>query len=175
MIDLDALADVLGLPEESAMPLAHRAAVALERRHRPGVHLAATVQGAANDEEVWWRVRTAGAAAYEDLNRVTEEGAEAIALSLACSHRAWRIERRLQSRLAEGADWLMVDPSTGSEVVLEVGGTDEQDLADLFARKIAQARRSPFAAVGTAAACVVRFREPRANLWSDDGPRRAEP
>ena len=170
MIDLDALADELGLPEETVTPLVHRAAVALERRHPSGVHLVGTVQGAAIDEEVHWRPRMPNAAAYEDLNRVTEEGAEAIALSLACTHRGWRIERRLQARLAEGADWLMVDPSTGSEVILEVGGTDEQDLAKLFDRKIAQARRSPFAALGIPAACVVRFLEPSTRLWSDDGP-----
>lgn len=104
-----------------------------------------------------------------------EEGAEAIALSLARSHRAWRIERRLQSRLSEGADWLMVDGSTGSDVVLEIAGTDEQDLAEVFARKIEQSRRSPFAAFATPAACVVRFLEPSATLWSDDGSRRVEP
>lgn len=175
MIDLRALASALGLPEESAMPLAHRAAVALERRHRPGVHLTGTVQGSAIDEEVQWRARTPHAAIYEDLNRVTEEGAEAIALSLACSHCAWRIERRLQSRLAEGADWLMVDAITGSEVLLEVGGTDKQGLTDLFTRKIDQARRSPFAAVSTPAACVVGFAKPSAKLGSDDGPHRSEP
>ena len=105
---------------------------------------------------------------------MTEEGAEALALAVACSHRAWRIERRLQARLAEGADWLMFDQSTGSEVILEIGGTDEQDLVSLFARKIAQARRSPFASVGTPAACVVRFLEPSVKLWSDDEPRPAE-
>lgn len=175
MIDLDALASMLGMPEESAAPLAHRAAVALERRHQPGSHLVGTVQRATIDEELHWRPRHPNASAYEDLNRVTEEGAEAIALSLACSHRAWRIERRLQARLAEGADWLMVDPSTNAEVVLEIGGTDEQGLESLFDRKIAQARRSPFAGVGTPAACVVRFVEPTAKLWSDDGPRRTEP
>ena len=175
MIDLDALAGALGLPEETVAPLVHRAAVALERRHPPGVHLVGSVQGAPIDEEIRWRPRQPNAAAYQDLNRVTEEGAEAIALSLACTHRGWRVQRRLQARLAEGADWLMVDPSTRVEVVLEVGGTDEQDLETLFDRKIAQARRSPFAAVGTPAACVVRFLQPSAKLRSDDGPRRPEP
>ena len=175
MIDVDALAGTLGLPEETAAPLAHRAAVALERRHAPGVRLAGTDQGAAIDEELRWRQRQPNASGYEDLNRVIEEGAEAIALALACSRRSWRIERRLQARLAEGADWLMVDPYTSAEVVLEIGGTDEQGLESLFDRKIAQARRSPFAGVGTPAACVVRFVEPTATLWSDDGPRRTEP
>jgi hypothetical protein len=82
-----------------------------------------------------------------------------------------QVERRLQSRRAEGADWLLLDRSTGSKVVLKVGGTDEQDLNALLARKIEQAKRSPFSSRGTPAACVVRFLEPRAILWSDDGPR----
>jgi hypothetical protein len=175
MINLDALAGVLDLPEETVAPLAHRAAVALERRHSPGVSLLGTVQGKAISEEIRWRHRHAKASTYEDLNRATEEGAEAIALCLACSHRSWRVERRLQSRLSESADWLMLDPSTGAEVVLEIGGTDEQGIDRLFDVKIAQARRSPFAGVSAPAACVVRFVEPSAKFWSDDGPRRAEP
>ena len=175
MIDLEALADAAGLPEDAAAPLAHRAAVALERRHRPGVRLTGALRGAALDEELQWRPRSAEAAAYEDVNRVTEEGAEAIALSLACSRCSWRVERRLQSRLAEGADWLMRDVTTGASVVLEVGGTDVQDRAALLGRKIEQARRSPFAAYATPAACVVRFLEPSVELWTDDGPRRSEP
>jgi hypothetical protein len=82
-----------------------------------------------------------------------------------------QVERRLQSRRAEGADWLLLDRSTGSKVVLKVGGTDEQDLNALLARKIEQAKRSPFSSRGTPAACVVRLFEPRAVLWNDDGPR----
>jgi len=134
-----------------------------------------TVQAAAIDEEIRWRPRQPSASKYEDLNRVAEEGAEALGLALACAHRGWRIERRLQARLAEKADWLMVDPSTSADVILEIGGTHEQDLEALFERKIAQARRAPFAAVGTPAACVVRFIDPSAKLWSNDGPERAEP
>jgi len=170
MIDLETLTDVLGLPEECVTPLAHRAAVALERRHRPGVHLTGVVHGSAIDEEIRWRPRTLGAAAYEDMNRVTEEGAEAIGLALACSKSTSRITRRLQARLAEGADWLMSDPS-GSTIVLEIGGTDEQDLEALLARKVEQARRSPFSERGRPAACVVRFLEPMVELWVDESRR----
>jgi hypothetical protein len=82
VIDLEALTNVLGMPEETVTPLAHRAAVALERRHQPGVHLTGMIRGTAIDEEIGWRLRTRGAAAYEDINRVTEEGAEAIGLAL---------------------------------------------------------------------------------------------
>lgn len=175
MIDLDSLALSVGVPEDTATPLVHRAAVALERRHRPGVHLTGAVRGAAIDEELRWRVRTPGAAAYEDISRVTEEGAEAIGLAVACSTRAWRVERRLQARLAEGADWLVTNALTGATMVLEIGGTDEQDIEALLTRKIEQARRSPFSERGTPAACVIRFLEPSVRMHVDDGPRRTEP
>jgi hypothetical protein len=175
MIDLDSLGALIGVPADTATPLAHRAAVALERRHHPGVHLTGTVRDAVVDEELGWRLREPHTATYEDMNRVTEEGAEAIGLALACSKCEWRIARRLQARLAEGADWLMTDVSTGRMMVLEIGGTDEQDIEALLARKIAQARRSPFAERGTPAACVVRFLDPSVRMKVDDGPRGTEP
>lgn len=171
MIDLDGLAVAVGLPSEAGSVLGYRAVVALQRRHRPGVRLKGEVPGKQLDEELRWKEREAEASSYEDMNRVTEEGAEAIALALACSSGALVVERRLQSRLAEGADWLLRDPQTGSKVVLEVGGTDEQNLTALLERKVAQARRSPFSARSTPAACVVRFLEPRAILWRDHGDR----
>lgn len=171
MIDLDSLAVEVGLPSEAGSALAYRAVIALQRRHRPGVRLTGEMPGRKLDKELRWKVRDAAASSYEDMNRVTEEGAEAIALALACSDGPLVVERRLQSRLAEGADWLLRDRLTGSRVVLEVGGTDEQDLAALLERKVAQARRSPFSSKSAPAACVVRFLEPRAILWRDDGDR----
>lgn len=174
MIDLDALAASIGVPADSAMPLVHRAAVALERRHGPGVHLTGTVGGAVVDEELRWRPRAPGAATYEDINRVTEEGAEAIGLALAASKCAWRVQRRLQARLTEGADWLMTDTLSGATMVLEIGGTDEQDIETLLGRKIEQARRSPFSERGIPAACVIRFQGPTVRMEIDHEPRGTE-
>src|SRR5215207_6327381 len=119
MIDLEELAALLGVPNDTATPLAHRAAVALERRHQPGVRLTGSVRGSVIDEELRWRPRVPDGGVYEDINRVTEEGAEALGLALACSTCAWRVERRLQARLAEGADWLMIDQLSGATMVLE--------------------------------------------------------
>ena len=167
MIDLEALASMVGVPEDNATPLVHRAAVALERRHSPGVHITGTVADAVFDEELHWRPRAPAAATYEDINRVTEEGAEAIALALASSKCAWRVQRRLQARLSEGADWLMTDTLSGATIVLEIGGTDEHDIEALLDRKIAQARRSPFSERGIPAACVIRFREPTVRMQID--------
>jgi hypothetical protein len=175
VIDLEGLAEVVDLPGDSAAPLIHRAAVALERRHRPGVRLSGDLQDVPIDEELRWRERGLGIAPYEDVTKATEEGAEALALALAGALRSWRVVRRLQQQHREGADWLMLDITTGNRVILEVGGTDEQNLATLLQRKLDQARGSPFAASATPAACVVRFLEPSAKLWADDDSRRPEP
>ena len=169
MIDLEELASLTGIAPESAGPLASRCAIALERRHRPGVVLNGNASGHEISEELIWRERRSGEV-HEDWNRVTEEGAEAIALALAAARHSWRVRRRLQSRLAEGADWLLADEN-GSSVILEIGGTDERDLDGLLEQKVAQVRRSPFVSRSRAAACVVRFLEPRAQLWSGDEPR----
>jgi hypothetical protein len=159
-----------GLPKESAGALALRARVALERRHSPGVILEATVQGVAEREEIRWRKLPARVSVTEDHLRVTEEGAVAIALALSARHCRWRVVRILQSRLGEGADWLMVDASK-QRVVLEIGGTDEGHLGRLLSMKTEQARKSLFSRHAKAAACVVRFAEPRALLQSDHEPR----
>jgi hypothetical protein len=173
VIDLDRLALLVGLPAKSAAGLTFRSALALQRRHRPGVQLVGEVDGRALDEELQWREQQPllELSSHEDFNRVTEEGAEAIALALAGSMCAWRVIRRLQSRLSEGADWLLSNERNGASLVLEVGGTDQGELKALLARKIDQARRSPFSERGRPAACVVRFLEPRAILWSEDEPR----
>ena len=171
MIDLDDLERLCpGLPKESAGPLALRACVALERRHAPGVVLGATIHGAPEREEIRWSKLPDSVAPTQDALRVTEEGAIAIALALSARHCRWRVVRCLQARLGEGADWLMIDASK-RRIVLEVGGTDEGSLGALLSVKTEQARGSIFARHGRAAACVVRFVEPRALLQSDHEPR----
>jgi hypothetical protein len=170
-IDLEALHATTGLREDSAIVLELRAAVALQRRHRSGVRLIGDIRAERIDEEIVWRERASDIAVHEDFNRATEEGAEAIALALAGVRCSWRVRRRLQSTLAERADWLLVDPATGAKILLEVAGTDAGDLGALLKKKIIQARSSPFSESSTPAACVVRFFEPQAIFWSDDGPR----
>lgn len=171
MIDLDDLEGLCpGLPKESAGPLVLRACVALERRHSPGVALDATVHGVSEWEEIRWSRLPAGVASTQDHLRVTEEGAVAIALALSARHCRWRVVRCLQSRLGEGADWLMAD-AFERRVVLEVGGTDEGSLGALLSMKAEQARSSIFSRSGKPAACVVRFVEPRALLQSDHEPQ----
>ena len=50
--------------------------------------------------------------------------------------------------------------ATGDRVLLEIAGTDKGSLGSLLRAKLAQVRGSPIDLPG--AACVVRFREPRA-------------
>lgn len=146
-----------------------RAVVALQRRHRPGVKLSGTMRGKNLRQTLKWTERPAQLAQMEDFNRVTEEGAEALALALTGGRCGWKVKRRLQSRLSEGADWLMV--SGAGEVIVEVGGTDEGDLEALCKRKVSQAQGASWPKGTARAACVVRFVEPKVLLWSSDGAR----
>ncbi|WP_434041898.1 MULTISPECIES: hypothetical protein [Sorangium] len=143
MIDLEDVANLCpGLPAESAGPLAFRAVIALQRRHRPGVSLTGTVRGQSLHEALKWKDRPPHLARMEDFNRSTEEGAEALGLALAGRRCGWRVKRRLQSRLSEGVDWLMVEGTR--QVVVEMGGTDEGDLEALYKRKVSQAQAAPW-------------------------------
>ena len=169
MIDLDDVAGLCpGLHAASAEPLAFRAVIALQRRHQPGVKLSVTMRGKDLREPLKWKERPAELAQMEDLNRVTEEGAEAIALALAGRRCGWSVKRRLQSRLSEGADWLMV--SGACKVIVEVGGTDDGDLDGLYRRKIKQAQQASWPARAARAACVARFVEPKVLFWRSDDP-----
>lgn len=57
MIDLDAIAAKVGLPEEAGTILGYRAVIALQRRHQPGVRLAAALSGGLIEEELRWKER----------------------------------------------------------------------------------------------------------------------
>lgn len=171
MIDLDQLGHLHpDLPDELAGALVMYGSVALERqRHAPGVDFVASIRGRTVNETLVWRVRSANDAQMVDINRVTADGAECLALLIVGLHCSWRAVRRLQWRLGEGADWLVEEAASGEGIVLEVSGTDEGPLEPRIRKKKAQAQ----AAAGAchAAACVVRFLEPTATLWNDHDPR----
>ena len=173
-IDLDALGKLHpDLPGEVAGIMALGAAIALQRRHEPGVVLAVALPGKPSEhEELVWKTPDANAAVMVDEKRATEDGAEAIAFGIVGHHRPrWRLVRRLQSRQGEGADWLFaVDPS-GDRVVLEISGTDAGSVGGRETLKRAQAASSP--AATRAATCVVRFLDPKASFWESepDEPR----
>lgn len=168
-IDLEDLSSSTGLPRRSAAVLAFRAGIALGRRHRPGVLMVATVEDEDLHVELRWEAPEDAEKSHQESNRVTEEGAEGLALALVCSSGGWRVVRRLQSVDQERADWLL---SNGREsLLLEVGGTDRQPLATLLKTKLEEARSSPLADRAAPAACVVRFLEPTAHYRRDHDPR----
>src|SRR5207245_6631586 len=77
-----------------------------------------------------------------DHNRITEDGAEAVALALAHRHRAWRVIRRMQRE--EHADWLLEDTAGGGRqvVALEVSGVDRGSIVAWLAETVAQVAKS---------------------------------
>jgi hypothetical protein len=159
-LDLTLLREVHPLlPESTAAELVHRAALALQRRHRPGVQLTATVDGVVTTGSIAWTACSPTDADQLDRHRVTEDGAEAVALSLVHAERGWTVRRRLQR--GEHADWLLRDDRQ-QLVALEISGTDDGDDAVRMQEKLAQVLRNDDAT--QRAACVVRFREPRATL-----------
>jgi hypothetical protein len=149
--------------------MAFGAAVALGRRHEPGVLLAVDLAGRTITAELVWRKRDAANADKIDAKRATEDGAEGVALGIVGHYRPrWRLVRRLQSRRGERADWLFAG-ADGAWIVLEISGTDVGAFGSRENEKRAQAASSNVAR--RAAVCVVRFLEPRASWWESDGPR----
>jgi hypothetical protein len=160
MIDLGDLRSYHpGLADALADALTHHAAIALQRRHRPGVEFAISVNGESIREPVTWRSTTEGDALMVDERRATEEGAECIALALVGRFRQWRIVRRLQP--GESADWLLANEA-GQRVVLEISGTDGGPFNPRVRQKRGQAAVA--STRGLPAVSVVRFLEPRAIL-----------
>jgi hypothetical protein len=104
-----------------------------------------------------WEKRPAADALQLDYHRVTEDGAEAVALALVHSSRSWVVLRRLQRE--EHADWLLRETTSRRLVALEVSGTDEGDEDARLSAKLAQVAQST--AARKRAACVVGFLAPR--------------
>jgi hypothetical protein len=161
MLDLDALRMYHEtLPVWLADALASYAAIALQRRHQPGVKLSLKLGANQVDESLLWRTRPNTTTV--DEKRATEDAAECVALAIVGQHTRWQIIRRLQSGRGEGADWLMHDIDSGGDVVLEISGTDEGTFEARVRKKRAQANLA--ASRGKPAASVVRFLEPKAML-----------
>mgnify|MGYP001548398642 CR=1 FL=1 len=172
MIDFDAVdPSVLGLPLSVWRTLNSRVVLALQRHHRPDVKLVGLVESEEVTIELRWTPVELEREKLEDIKRVTEDGAEAIALVLACNGTDWKVSRRLQSDLGEGADWLLVNVKTGDFLALEVSGTDDGDLVALFNKKMEQAVSSMISPRSASTACVVRFQEPRVMKHTDHEPR----
>lgn len=148
-----------GLPAETASEYAHCGALALQRRHVPGVVAVIAVGTDTLQAAIEWTPRPADDAEQKDANRVTEDGAEAVALALVKHAWGWTVRRRLQQ--GEFADWLMVDRAK-RKVALEVSGMDDGDVSGRMRRKLDQVRQCSVAP--ERAACVVCFRIPEISV-----------
>jgi hypothetical protein len=157
------------LAVQVASNLCFNAALALQRRHKPGVSLSAQVRGAKCAHVVTWQLVPEAARAQVDEHRETEDGAEAIALGLAHEACRWVVRRRLQRR--QRGDWLLVELGSDRRVVFEVGGLDTGSLTTKLKGELAQVRQSPLPY--DRAACVVRFADVQATLVIEAYPCRA--
>jgi hypothetical protein len=159
MIALDALlAGHPRLEDWQAKAYVAAAAVALQRRHSPGVLLTMTVNGHETPEVLTWNRHPESTAMMVDPKRATEDGAECIALAFISQRRQWRVIRRLSA--GDHVDWLVEDPTDRRKIVLEISGTDEGSLSGRMRAKRAQAALA--AKKGIPVVFVVRFLEPRA-------------
>ena len=151
------------LPVDVALSMVARAAFALERNgHVPGVRLSLDVERVTTDALISWPPADLSKTDQHDHNRITEDGAEAVALAAAHQHRAWRVVRRMQRE--EHADWLLEDTGGSRQrvVALEVSGVDRGSIGARLSDNLAQVAKS--VDVDQRWAGVVGFEKPVAAL-----------
>lgn len=151
------------LPVDVALLLVTRAALGLGRNgHASGVGISLDIQRVLSRGLLAWPGADLGEIDHHDSKRITEDGAEAVALVLAHLHGGWRVRRRLQQR--ENADWLLEGPGNGRRRVaaLEVSGVDRGSIASRLRDKLQQVARCRD--VDQRWAGVVGFEKPRAAL-----------
>jgi len=165
-IDLACLRDMHPrLPPDMAQIMVTRAALGLQRnKHSSGAALHIDVETVVLRCILRWPDADLRTAKQHDFNRITEDGAEAIALAVAHKTKTWRVVRRMQRE--EYADWLLEHREGGARelVALEVSGVDRGDIAVRLGEKMDQVARSRD--VDQRWAGVVGFQKPKAALQS---------
>ena len=165
-IDLSLLREMHArLPNDLVLVMVGRAALALGRNnHSSGVAFSIDLDKTITNCKLSWLNAELGDMVQHDYNRVTEDGAEAIALAVAHRHRGWQVIRRMQRE--EHADWLLEDVGeNGRQVVaLEVSGVDRGSIAARLSQKLIQVAKS--LDVDQRVAGVVGFEEPTTALHS---------
>lgn len=168
-IDLADLCDMHPrLPVDMAVVLVLRAALGLQRNnHSLGAKLQVAIESVGLCYVLTWPPADLGTAEQHDFRRITEDGAEAVALAVAQKTRAWRVVRRMQRE--EYADWLLEYQDKGARklVAFEVGGTDHGSIANCLREELAQVAKSTD--VDQRWAGVVGFKQPQAALQSVKG------
>lgn len=171
-IDLSAFREMHpALPEDLALAMIGCAALSLERSgHVTPVDLRLDVDRAASQARLAWPRSDHDFLAQHDSKRLTEDGAEAIALALGHRSRGWRVVRRMQQ--GESADWLLEEPgqTTGRRIALEVSGVARGTITSRLTEKLKQVAESED--VDQRWAGVVGFEEPVAALRSSKVEKR---
>ena len=148
-----------------ALVMVGRAAMALGRNnHSSGVAFSLNFEKVVTNCRLSWSSADLGEMVQHDHNRITEDGAEAVALVVAHRHRGWRVLRRMQRE--EHADWLLEDVGeNGRQIVaLEVSGVAQGSITTRLSQKLVQVAKS--LDVDQRWAGVVGFEEPTAALHS---------
>lgn len=131
-------------------------ALALQRAgHTSPVRTEVDHDGLQSAADIEWLSQDLALLNVLDGNRVTEDGAEAVALTYANSKTGWVVKRRLQRR--ESADWLMHNEV--GWLALEVSGTIAGDPVARLKEKKEQVARCTLA-VDDRLAIVVAFDRP---------------
>jgi hypothetical protein len=106
------------------MDLAKSGGLALQRAgHASPVRAGIDHDGLNATAEIEWLAQSLTLLEVLDSNRITEDGAEAVALSYVNCKAGWVVKRRLQR--GESADWLL--HNDGGSLALEVSGTAAGD------------------------------------------------
>ncbi len=158
------------LPEDLVLVMTARAALGLQRNgHGSPAAISLDLERVVTQGVLSWASSDLASLDQHDYNRVTEDGAEAVALALAHRDRGWRVVRRMQRE--EHADWLLEKTSEGTRqvVALEVSGVDRGEIAPRLAEKLGQVANSED--VDQRWAGVVGFEEPAAALHSTKARR----
>ena len=130
-------------------------ALALERAgHSSPVRSETEHDGQMDHVDIEWLSQEATVLGILDPHRVTEDGAEAVALSYTHGIGQWLVKRRL--RRGEYADWLL--QADGRSLALEVSGTTTNDARSRLQEKKEQVERCTLPA--TRMAVVVAFAQP---------------
>lgn len=123
-LDLQALFDVHPKLRGYAVDLTKLGALALQRSgHVSPVEAEIDHSGRLTEATVEWLPQEPGLLAQLDVKRVTEDGAEAVALAYVNAAEGWTVKRRMQQ--GESADWLLRDGDRW--LALEISGTAEGD------------------------------------------------
>jgi hypothetical protein len=153
------------LPAELALVMVERAGLALQRNgHTSGLGFSWEWEHEVFNGVLSWPEADMSTIDQHDYNRVTEDGAEAVALVLSHHHQGWRVIRRMQRE--EYADWLL--EHRGEEhrrlIALEVSGVDRGTIGGRVTEKLTQVASSTD--VDQQWAGVVGFQLPTATLRS---------